>query len=280
MVNEFTYLIADFLAEGTVQGYKKGIKKIIALNEKTVTKFSLSFSKKKPSWLSADYTTEDEAALKNFVKECFEVAGVGSYELQEKLKALAVEVWKNKEQNFDLFEQEARKIMLQYIPIPDQPPSGWLETNFNTALNSAYSAAEYNRLQDEDVKALYPAYQYKTRNDDRVRPEHEELHDMIFYNNDPFLDYGWPPNDWNCRCFMLPLDEDETKAADVTPMIRDEETNKQLLSNVAADFRRNPAQDKSIFGKWLNTKYNDLPKNIVSEIKSLSKTYSKEFDLK
>jgi len=280
MVNEFTYLIAGHLAEACIQGYKKGINKVINLNKKTITKFStVNFADKKPSFINADYTTEDEAALKNFIKECFQVAGVGSYELEEKLKTLAVDIWKNG-QNFDQFEQEARNLMLQYIPLEDQAPSGWLETNFNTALNSSYSAAQYNRLQDEDVKALYPSYQYKTREDDHVRPEHEALADMIFYNNDPMLDIVWPPNDWNCRCFILPLDEDESKLADIMPIIKDDETVKNITNNVAPDFRRNAGKDKSIFGKWLKTKYNDLPNDIVKEIKSLSKDYSKEYKIK
>lgn len=281
VISELTYDAADYLAEGVLQGYKKGIQRTVKDITTAVTgKKKLKFSKeKKPKWLSEDFSTEDEGAIRNFLKECFEVAGVGSYELQEKLKKLAAEVWQNSQSLTD-FEEQARNIMLQYIPIKEQPPSGYLETNFNTAVNSAYTAAQYERLQDPDVNDLYPAYQYKTRNDDRVRPEHEALHDMVFYNNDPFLEIGLPPNDWNCRCFIIPLDQEETKAADVMPIIRDEETNKMLTSNVAPDFRRNAALDKSIYGKWLKQKYNDMPKNLTAEIKKLAKKYAAEYEIK
>lgn len=281
MVNDLTYQTADFLAEGCIAGYKKGIRKVIKQVEQSVAgSKKLKFSKE-AKWYVADFTTEDEAALKNFMKECFEVAGVGSYELQEKLKKLAADVLKEGKGFDDSdFEAEARKIMIEYIPITDQAPSGWLETNFNTAVSSSYSAGQWNRLQDEDVKQFYPAYQYKTRNDDHVRDEHAILHDAVYYNDDPIWDIIMPPNGWNCRCFIFPLDQEETKAADVNSVIRSEEENQNIINQVQPEFRRNPGSEKSIYRKWLDKKYKDMPKELTAEIKKLAKKYAKEFEIK
>ncbi len=261
-------ITASFLAEAVTQGYKKGIKDVVKKNKKSIEKFA-----DKPDYLEIDYTLEDEEALKNFKRECFEVAGVGSYDMEEALKEEALN-----SNTFEDFEAEARRIMLEYIPLEDQAPSGWLETNFNTALNSSYSAAQYNRLQDPDVRDLYPAYEYKTRNDDRVRPEHEALEGMIFLNDDPLLDVIYPPNDWNCRCYMAPLDPEELAEKENKPLspVRDEDTEKEIVSNVAPDFRRNPAKEKSIYDKWLKQKYKDMPKPLVKEIKQKAKEFSNQ----
>lgn len=265
-------ITARFLAEGVKQGYKKGVKEIVKKNEVSVLKFA-----KKPDYLEVDYNLVDEEAIENFERECFEVAGVGAYDMEEKLKTLAVE---NQEKGgtFTDFEEEARRIMLEYIPLEEQAPSGWLETNLNTAINSSYSAAQYNRLQDPDIKDIYPAYQYMTRNDDHVREEHAVLHEQIFLNNDPLLDIVWPPNDWNCRCYMVPLDADEINQGNKQPLslVRSEETESAIIENVAKDFRRNPAKEKSIYGKWLKEKYKDMPKDIVKEIKQKAKEFKNE----
>ena len=264
---ELAEISARFLAEGISQGYKRGIKDVVKKNKNVkVAGFA------KSPLVSTDFTTEDEAAIAAFQKECFEVAGVGQYKLEEKLKSIAVDAWKN-EHDFKWFEAEARKVMLDYIPFEDQAPSGYLETNFNTAVNSSYTAAKYNRLQDPDVKDLYPAYQYFTQNDDRVREEHALLHELVFANDDPVWDVIMPPNGWNCRCYFIPLDQDEAAGADIESDLRTEEDMNAIKETVDPDFRRNAAKDKSIFDKWLKQEYKDMPKDIVKKIKSEAKDF-------
>lgn len=264
---DFVNITAAYLAEGIEQGYKKGLKDTVAKIKK------LKFTKKKPDFLKIDYTLTDEEAIKNFKREAFEVAGVGNYEMEEKLKKLAVEV-QEKGESFAYFEERARKIMLEYIPMPEQLPSAWLKTNLDTAINSSYSAAQYNRISDPDIKDSYPAWQYNTLADDHVRPEHEVLHELVFANDDPFWNYGYPPNDWNCRCFVIPLSKDEAAALGVVDKDRTAEEEKKYLNNVAEDFRRNPALDKSIYDKWLDMKFADMPEDIADEIKQKAKEFA------
>jgi len=198
---------------------------------------------------------EDLAALHNFRIEAFTVANVGHFELEEKLKELARDVWQNHNQDFKLFEKQARDLMAQYVPYEDIPPSGWLKTNLNTAINSSYNAAQYNRLQDSAVKDVYPAYKYMTRNDSRVRDSHRILHEKVFRSNDPIWSEIWPPNGWNCRCYVIPLSGEEV--GEPESMLRSGEYHKTLTKNISKDFRRNAGTMASIWGKWLQSQLED-----------------------
>jgi len=259
----FAKNIALFLIAGIEKNYSAGI---VAINKKAQRKFSsVQFG------FERDYTSVDQEAIRMFKREAFTVAQVGSYELQEKLKKLAVEVWEKHGQDLDEFEKQARNIMLQYIPINDQIPTGWLETNYNTAINSSYKAAEYNRLQK--YKAIYPAYEYKTQADDHVRPEHEDLDGLILKADDPMWDNIWPPNDWNCRCWVDPIDADEFDPDELSEL--DENERLERENKVAPEFQRNSGQDKSIWGKWLESKLNDMPEDVVKEIKENVRELSK-----
>lgn len=260
---KFAKNIAGFLIAGIEKKYRAGISDVV---KKAKKKFShVNFA------IEIDYSSIDREAIRMFKREAFTVAHIGSYELQEKLKKLAVEVWEKHGQDFDEFEKQARNIMLQYVPIEDQIPSGWLETNYNTAVNSSYQAAEYNRLQQ--YKAVYPAYEYKTQADDHVRPEHEDLDGLILKADDPMWDNIWPPNDWNCRCWVDPVDSDEFDPEELTEL--DEKERLALENKVAPDFQRNSGQDKSIWGKWLNGKLADMPEDVVNEIKEKVREMSK-----
>jgi len=259
----FAKNIALFLIAGIEKNYAAGIADV---NKKAKKKFSaVQFGFKQ------DFTKVDTEAIRMFKREAFTVAQVGSYELQEKLKKAAVDVWEKHGQDFDEFEKQARSIMLQYVPLDDQIPSGWLKTNYNTAVNSSYKAAEYNRLQQ--YKAIYPAYEYKTQADDHVRPEHEDLDGLIFKADDPIWDTIWPPNDWYCRCGVDPIDSDEYDPEELSEL--DENERLALENKVAPDFQRNSGQEKSIWGKWLEGKLSDMPEDVVDEIKQNVREYSK-----
>jgi len=45
--------------------------------------------------------------------------------------------------------------------------------------------------------------QYRTANDDKVRPEHAALDRVTLPITDPFWESYYPPNGWNCRCTVV-----------------------------------------------------------------------------
>jgi len=82
----------------------------------------------------------------------------------------------------------------------------WLQTEYNTAISGSQMAFQWDRLKDMDY------IQYSTVEDDRVRPAHALLDGFTSPPSDPIWNTIYPPNDWNCRCFVIPgLEENAGK---------------------------------------------------------------------
>jgi len=78
-----------------------------------------------------------------------------------------------------------------------------LRTILNTNLNVAYAAGQYR--QDMDNMDSAPFWMYDAVNDGRARASHAALDGKIFRADDPVWDVIYPPNDWGCRCKVIPL---------------------------------------------------------------------------
>ena len=108
--------------------------------------------------------------------------------------------------------------------------------NIDRTYNQNYLRAEYNFCQaSADMAARWERFeedgdrynlQYRTANDDRVRPQHAALHGVTLPISDPFWKTYYPPNGWNCRCTVVqvrkskypvtPHDEAMTRGAEAT----------------------------------------------------------------
>lgn len=270
--------IADKLTEAIDKGYRKGIASVVLLNKKEILRLADT-----PELFKISYTDVDRVALTNFKVEAFTVAGVMSYECEEKLKQLAVELQegnhplaKGEKDIKKIWADEAYNILADYVQMPDMPPPNYLNTNLRTAMQSSYHAAQYIRLQDESVRDLYPAYQYKTLADARVREAHMKLHDMIWASNDPVWDKIWPPNGWNCRCYIKPLNQEEKANSNVQPITLPEKVSDIAREGrIGKDFERNPGQTRSIWDKWKDSKLKQL--NLYSKFKEVF-DYSKSIN--
>ncbi len=287
--------IFQILTEGIDKSYKAGIKAVVDKNVNSVLRTG-----KEPAFnkyddfnpqdiinkvtgkqnlfspiFSVDYTAKDLQAIANFKIEAFTVATIGEYELQEELKALAIDVIENRQGDLEYFKKMARQITNRYIR------GDWLQTNLTTATSSSYRAAEWNRLQDDAVVDIYPAYQYNTRNDSRVREEHAKLADKVFRSNDPIWKSIWPPNGWNCRCFVIPLNQDQVSSGEykIEEMVRTEAETKKILKDAfpnpkdARNFMRNPGETDSIWGKWIDSKMKGFTPEVRKSIKLEIKKY-------
>lgn len=258
----------EVLSEAIAKAYTKGVKSIPEFNKKKI----LGIDKKKKfddkNIFEINWSETDKELLRNFTVEAFTVAAVNSYELEEKLKVLAIDLMKQgKLGNKELWQAEAYNIMLQYIPEDETvPPPNYLHTNLQTAINSAYHASRYLRLKElEDV---YTHYQYKTRADNAVREEHRILHDKIWRSNDPIWQEIYPPNGWNCRCYINPMTIEEVSKSGVEPeQIIDQQSRTELLNQakIPKEFRRNSGEIKSIWGKWLQSKLTDKVYDEISD---------------
>jgi len=96
---------------------------------------------------------------------------------------------------------------------PDNPFH--LRTNYDTAANAAYSAGQWEQINEN--KDIFPYLRYVTMQDDKVREEHWALHNLIYPVDDPFWDNYMPPNGRNCRCSVEQLMQSELPK-DYSPM--------------------------------------------------------------
>lgn len=113
------------------------------------------------------------------------------HELNEAFPSLLDENGERK--TFERFLNDVRKIDETYN-------SNYLRAEYNFVQASAEMAAKWERfIQDGDRYHL----QYRTVNDDKVRPEHAELDGITLPPGDPFWEEYFPPNGWNCRCDVV-----------------------------------------------------------------------------
>jgi SPP1 gp7 family putative phage head morphogenesis protein len=109
----------------------------------------------------------------------------------------------------------------------------YLETEYNTAVKAAAMARQWENFQQDT--GLFPNLKYKTVGDDRVRPEHDKLNGTIKPLNDDFWSKYYPPNGWNCRCYVVQTAENETEGTED--------------DTVPVEFYGNVGKDQVIFSK-------------------------------
>ena len=94
---------------------------------------------------------------------------------------------------FEQFLNDVRRIDSTYN-------RNYLQAEYNFAVSSATMAAKWEEFQQDGDRYNL---QYRTANDDRVRPEHAALHGVTLPPSDPFWEEYYPPNGWNCRCTVV-----------------------------------------------------------------------------
>lgn len=103
-----------------------------------------------------------------------------------------------------LDEKGNRKPFEQFLndvqKIDDTYNGNYLRAEYNFAQASAEMAAKWEQFEADGDD--YPL-QYRTAGDDKVRPEHAELHGITLPPSDSFWDEYFPPNGWNCRCTVV-----------------------------------------------------------------------------
>lgn len=112
--------------------------------------------------------------------------------------------------SFTKFFTRARKVFPNYNRT-------WAQTEFEQALATSQAAATYRDYMDNIDIAPY--WQYKTVNDDRVRPEHAALHNKVFRKDDASAWTFKPPNGWKCRCDDIELIDWDGEVSDLTDAI-------------------------------------------------------------
>lgn len=131
----------------------------------------------------------------------------------------------NNLKNFSRFKKDTEAVIGKYN-------RQWLKTEYNTAVRSARSAANWKTFEkDAD---LYPNLEYlPSRSADR-RPEHMAFYGTVLPINHPWWNTHTPPLGWNCKCGYTNTDREPSRVP--TKKIR-----------VAAGLDNNPAKTGKLF---------------------------------
>jgi hypothetical protein len=202
--------------------------------------------KLKVDWNTVDYESENGQKLKALQTHVFRFSACKNY---EEVQALSRSLIKDgKTLSFDEFRNEAAKI--------DSTFNGsWLRTEYDQAQVTATRIADHNRM--EEMRDLYPTWQYKTRADGHVREPHQALHNMKLASNDPAWASIYPPNGWNCRCWVEPLSDDapaftqgQEAIGKLQKTVVSKKTGMSEWDNmVRQGFNQNPAVTGSVYPK-------------------------------
>jgi len=134
--------------------------------------------------------------------------------------------------NFAAYEREVIRLGETYH-------KAWLKAEYNTVVASAQTAAQWADYQT--TKDIYPYLVYKTQDDSRVRMAHRGLHNVAKPIDDEFWDQYYPPNGWQCRCYVLQSRSDSGYTTDPT-FLPDDKSHPPA-------FRSNPGKTGKIWTK-------------------------------
>lgn len=158
---------------------------------------------------------------------------------------------------FEKFHEDVAKIDAKYN-------RNYLYAEYNHAVTSSQMAAKWHDFQQDGDRYNL---QYRTANDERVREEHQRLHNITLPMSDPFWEQFMPPNGWNCRCVVVQVrkgrypESDSQQAVGIGEEITDE-PKKRI-------FRFNPGKELKVFPD--KHPYNRAPKKAKEQILQLAK---------
>lgn len=216
---------------------------------------------------SAMTAAEMKGLAEDARKRAFYVTGLAERDAVQTVKDAIGEALKNGETLADFKERIKDVIQSQ----------GWhdhrVETIFRNNLQTAYSAGRYQKMQA--VKTFRPFWQYYTAGDERVRPPHAVLSELVFPADHPFWDSNYPPNGHKCRCGVRTLSRRQVDKEGLTVqnemprdmLYTDPKTGMEYhVARPGADdgWRNNPGKDWTTAGLDLK-KYPDLHKDSYEE---------------
>lgn len=85
-----------------------------------------------------------------------------------------------------------------------------LKTIWRTNIDMAYAAGNWQNI--EATKRSHPFLQYKNRDPARARPQHKAWNDIVLRSDDPWWDTHYPPNGWNCKCWVRQVSKNEVES--------------------------------------------------------------------
>jgi len=187
--------LSESLARGQVATDKTGVGSIKAEIEPDD---NISFSEfEETRWGPG---SPFEEAIDFFRDKSFELARIAVDDLLDEVKkeinSSLVEGTTLKE-----FQKSASSIFKKFGYVGVTP---WrTETIYRTNMQGAYQSGRYNQMTDQAVLISRPFWRYVAVMDGATRLTHAAMNGRIFRNDHPIWDEWYPPNGFNCRCYVM-----------------------------------------------------------------------------
>lgn len=161
-------------------------------------------------------------------KNIFEFSAAKQYQQARAMSALITP-----DVSFQDFKKGADRIFGLYN-------ENFLRTEYDTAIAASQNADAF--IDAIDTADDFPLIKYITQRDDRVRANHRVLDSVTLPVGHHFWRRYWPPNGWNCRCFVVKLEEGERTDLSEVDFVELREQTPEL-------FRQNPGITGMLFDK-------------------------------
>jgi SPP1 gp7 family putative phage head morphogenesis protein len=150
-----------------------------------------------------DYNSTDDEMLKAMEKNVYEFSCAKNYQQMKALNDALRDGDRIK--TFAEFKKDAEAILNDYN-------IRHLQTEYNHAIAASQMCSKWQ---------AYPAgalLQYLTVGDERVRKSHSDLDGVVAVKESDFWDTYYPPIDWNCRCTVIEVLDEEPTDLDSIPL--------------------------------------------------------------
>jgi len=150
-----------------------------------------------------------------------------------------------------LTEDGQLKTFSQFVkdssPYLEHTNRAWLQTEYDTAVNRAHQAAQWEQFQEE--KDVWKNLKWIDSTSPNPGADHKVFWGTVRPVDDAFWDVHRPGDRWNCKCSLEQTDEPVTDVPDSKPS-----------DEPSPGLENNPGKDKQLFSK----KHPYYPKNCSS----------------
>ena len=135
----------------------------------------------------------------------------------------------------------------------------YMLTEFNYTVENARAAKRWVTIWND--KKLFPLLEYVTVGDNRVRPAHVILNNVVQPVGSAFWNTYYPPIGYNCRCTTKSHEAGDMGITEILSTV----TNKESVHPIRIDrqFRFNSGKKKIIFSPY-HPYFTDVPDNMKS----------------
>ena len=123
--------------------------------------------------------------------------------------------------DFEAFKKDALQVNATYN-------EAYLKTEYEQAVAGAQMASKWSTFEPADM------LQYRTVGDDLVRPEHRKWDKVTLPASHPWWATHYPPNDWNCRCDVVDIVDEDAEPTSAEVLAGLPEVPDMFANNVGA----------------------------------------------